>query len=255
MALRGRVRNHRRAVTALDETKSKNWCTTASTIGSHHTELRFQRSSLSLVLPARQPADLDRGEQLSSREIGMHAELPRARFERCKSAMPVFRPSNDYVRYHKTRAETPVPMWLQGARSSDIYGGEVPKKNLVGAAANHYEAQFARTDAFNGRKTNLVTEETHAAVRWQQQAVAEAERLHLAATSGWKTGHSGFNGPDATSLDGAVARPTKEKDIPSVLSPGSMVPTIDPRKLAGERRLPSRSFCIPGVGPGRSIDF
>lgn len=47
----------------------------------------------------------------------------------------------------------------------------------------------------------------------------------------------------------------KDKDTFSVLSPGSMVPTIDPRKLAGERRLPSRSFCIPGAGPGRSIDF
>lgn len=191
MALRGRVRDHRRMPPPVDETKSRNWRTTAYVIGSHHREPEFQPSRLSLVLsPSRANPPMRHGK-LSSSDIGMHAELPRARFQRAKSATPIFPPAGEYVRYHKTLHETPVPLWLQGARSSDIYGGKAPKRSLNGAAANHYEAQFARSDAFNGRRTNLVTEETHAAVKWQQKAIAEADRLQRAIVEPeWKTGHS-----------------------------------------------------------------
>ena len=119
MSLRGRVRCDPRRP-ALDETKSRNWKSTAHSIGAHHNEPEYQPSHLAHVLPNRANPPLRHGK-LSSEDIGMHTTVGRARFQRAKSDTAIFPPAHDYVRYHKTRSETPVPLWLTGARSSDSY--------------------------------------------------------------------------------------------------------------------------------------
>jgi len=164
------------------------------------------------------------------------------------------------------------------------------------AAEMNYMAQFAYCDSrvppIGGHRRMTKFSDVLDAVRWQQRAIEKAAELsswearldgtgenaraqhneahRIAERQRWadlkqrQTSHSSGNLMQREGFDSVYSEVHANKDTFSVLTPGSLVPSIDPRvpkidpsALRSKDRplLPTRSTMCIGTGPGRSIDF
>ena len=187
---------------------------------------------------------------MSSEAIGGHAGIPRTTVTRPVTEVPFY--PEEYASLRARRSREIPKSWLSGPRSSDVHSDPRGQSMPIQTEPTelHYEAQFNRK--FGGRYTNLTDENTRAAFAWQQEVVAQARRTaEEAETPSWKTGLGKDNLADKAEPN----RDIRHNPAHGNLDRGSLVPVDDSRKLAGQSKLPSRSFMALGVGGGRSIDF